>query len=391
MNILLLLFNTVGKGTYWRALYFARELSRLGHNVTLVATSRRERWHISIQKDRASTVTLVETPDLLWGPGRSGWDLWNTLRRIVWANGRSFDIVHGFECRPTVLYPALYLQKRGTTLLFDWCDWFGKGGSVEERESPIMRSILRPIETYFEENFRTRAHATTVINTVLRERAIALGVPPKTIRLLPNGCNTDEITPMPLSDARRKLGWNQNTPVIGYIGAIFKRDALLMAHAFDEVQSVLPQARLLVVGYCNVEIRQLVKNPEAVWQTGPVPYEQISVYLASANLWWLPLTNSGANRGRSPLKINDYMAAGKAVVATDVGDIGSFVCNSGFGLCTSDTPSALAQNAITLLRDPIRCEEMGQIGRQIAETRLSWQTLTSSLDNLYRQYFHGAC
>lgn len=390
MNILLIVFNTVGKGTYWRALYFARELSRLGHNVTLMATAKHARWGIATQQDRVSSVTLVETPDLLWGPGRSGWDIWNTFRRIVWANGRSFDIVHGFECRPTVLYPALYWQKQGATLLFDWCDWFGRGGSVEERESPIVRSILRPIETYFEENFRTKAHATTVINSVLRRRSLSLGVPGENIHLLPNGCNVDEIMPIPIAVARQELGWDEKTPIIGYIGAIFKQDAILMAHAFDLVQSILPHARLLVVGYCNVDIRRLVKNPEAVWQTGPVSYKQINIYLAAANLWWLPLTNSGANRGRSPLKMNDYMAAGKAVIATNVGDVGSFVHNSGFGLGASDTPSDLAKNAVLLLKEPDYCEELGQIGRHIAETTLSWQTLTTSLADFYRQILNGA-
>lgn len=385
MRILLLTFNTVGKGTYWRALYLAREMSKLGHQVTLMATARQSRLKIATKQDQESAVTLVETPDLLWGPGRSGWDVWNSVRRMGWANGRTFDIVHGFECRPTVLYPALHWQRRGAVLLFDWCDWFGRGGSVEERPSPLARTILRPIESHFEENYRTRANATTVINSVLRQKALELGVPAETILPLPNGCNVDELFPVSMIEARRRLGLTKDTPIIGYIGAIFQQDAVLMARSFDHVHAALPQARLLVAGYCNVDIRRLAQNPEAVWQTGPVPYEQINDYLAAANLWWLPLVNSGANRGRSPLKMNDYMAAGKAIVATDVGDVGSFVRDAGLGLAASDTPADLAQKALALLNDPARCQQMGQVARQIAETTLSWKTIAGSLANFYMQ------
>jgi hypothetical protein len=67
MRILLLTFNTVGKGTYWRALYLAREMSKLGHQVTLMATARQSRLEIATKQDQESAVTLVETPDLLWG------------------------------------------------------------------------------------------------------------------------------------------------------------------------------------------------------------------------------------------------------------------------------------------------------------------------------------
>lgn len=386
MRILLLTFNTVGKGTYWRALYLGRELTHLGHEVTLITTSRQARRASRTRRDEASALEIVEMPDLLWGPGRSGWDGWNVMNRLRWANGRSFDLVHAFECRPTVLYPALYWQKRrGATLIMDWCDWFGRGGSVEERPSPLMRALLRPLETHFEENYRTRAEATTVINSVLREKAIGLGVPAETILYLPNGCSVEDLRPIPQAEARQRLGWEAQTPVIGYVGAIFPRDAALMASAFDLVNAALPQARLLVAGYCNVDIRQLVRRPETIWQTGPLSFPQISEHLAATNLCWLPLRNSGANRGRSPLKMNDYMSLGKAVVATDVGDVGAYIREAGIGLMAGDTPEELAGQVLALLNDPERCAHMGQTARHIAETSLSWKTIARSLADFYDQ------
>ena len=335
-------------------------------------------------------VTLAESPDLLWGPLRSGWDPWNVVSRIGWAHGRQFDLVHAFESRPTSILPALYWQRRrGTPLILDWCDWFGRGGSVEERPSRLVRLVLRPVETFFEDSFRTWADGTTVINSFLHHRATELGVAPETILHLPNGSDVEELHPIPQTEARRALGWPQDVLIIGYIGAIFDRDAVLMAQAFDQIRRVEPRARLLLVGYCNVAVEELVAVPDAVWRVGRVHYDEINRYLAACDVCWLPLRDSGANRGRYPLKINDYMAVGRPVVATAVGDVADLVRRGEFGLLASDQPDDLAHQVLALLRDPLRGEAMGQRARQLAEAEFTWDRIGGRLEGFYQQVLEG--
>ena len=129
MKILLVTLNQVQQGTYWRAYHLGQNLARRGHQVTLVATGRNNRFNISVTY--ADGMELVETPDLWHGKLR-GYELWNTLRRIIWLRGRNYDIVHGFEARPTVIYPARMVARNNKTpLILDWADCFGLGGSVE--------------------------------------------------------------------------------------------------------------------------------------------------------------------------------------------------------------------------------------------------------------------
>ena len=111
MKLLLLVFNQVGKGTYWRAFHWGRVLARWGHEVTLMATSREARFFFRVS--HSAGLRLVETPDLLSGALRSGWDPWNTMKRIAWLGRENFDLVHAFEGRPVVLFPALFEKKRG--------------------------------------------------------------------------------------------------------------------------------------------------------------------------------------------------------------------------------------------------------------------------------------
>jgi glycosyltransferase involved in cell wall biosynthesis len=324
VNILFLCLNVVGKGTYWRAYHLARELVKRGHSVTLVATAREGRFHLTTRK--VDGITQVESPDLFTGSLRSGWDLWNAIRRILWLKNQHFDIVHSFETRPTVLLPMLYEKRfRNCPVVLDWADWFGRGGSVEERPNPLVRTLLRPAETFFEERFRNEADRTTVICSLLQEKALMLGVSAETIMHLPNGCNTDRFFPVDISSARQRIGLDSSKLIVGYCGSIFPRDAQLMAAAFDHLQKRQPDALLLVIGYCPIDIRSLVSRPNTVVQTGYVADHEINDYLNACDICWLPFCDTNANRGRWPMKLNDYMAVGRPTVATAVGDVATLL------------------------------------------------------------------
>jgi glycosyltransferase involved in cell wall biosynthesis len=388
VNILLIVLNWVEKGTYWRALRFGQHLVARGHTVTLIAASGNRR--IGIHLHDVNGVTLVETPDLLTGSLRSGWDPWNTLNRIAWIHNRKFDIIHAFEARPTVLFPALYLQRiRGVPLVMDWCDWFGAGGSVEERPNPFIRVMLRPVETFFEERFRTRGDGSTVINSFLQKRLQALGVPPETILLLRNGSDIENLRPLPREEARQRLGLPQDVRIIGYTGAIFWRDAQLMVKAFNIIHAVDPNTRLLIIGYCNIAIDTQVNFPQAVYQTGYISTPLLNAYLAACDICWLPLHDSGANRGRLPLKLNDYMSAGRAIVATAVGDVTDLMKEHELGLITVDQPNDLAAKVLSLLANPTQREYFEQQTRHVAETVFNWELLTNGLELFYEKVLSG--
>jgi glycosyltransferase involved in cell wall biosynthesis len=381
-RVLMLVFNAVGKGTYWRALHLGHWLVRHGHQVTILAMAPRQRLRMAAHMDQG--VRVVAAPDALWGSLRSGWDVWETLRRIHWLRGTTFDLVHAFEARPTVLLPALYLQIcRKIPLVMDWCDWFGRGGSVEERPNPWVRTVLRPIETFFEERFRTRADGTTVICSTLHAKAVALGVPADTILPLRDGADVDGLRPLNRDDCRATLQLPADAQMIGYVGAVFPRDAWLMAKAFNSIQAALPSARLLLIGYVNVPVESMVHTPAHVIRTGTVDYSVLNRYLAACDICWLPLCDSGANRGRWPLKLNDYMAAGRATVATAVGDVTEVLRVYDVGVLAKPVPDDLAAAAIDLLDDPARSARLGEEARRVAETVFDWRLRAAELEAFY--------
>ncbi len=385
MRIGLIVFNMPERGTWFRAYQIGRELARRGHTVTLVYTAPQERRRFAVHYEIAGRLAHVAAPDALRGSLRSGWDGWGSLARMLWMQATDFDVVHAFECRPTVIAPALALRRSGTPLVIDWCDWFGRGGSVEERASAVQRAVLRPVETFFEERFRTYADATTVINSTLAAKARALGVPEASITLLRNGCDTSDAPILePQASARANLGLPVDPPLIGYAGAIFPRDAQLLAAAFDRVHAARPDVRLLVLGYTNVPIEQLVANPAAVTRTGRLSAADLQRYLRACDLGWVPLSDTGANQGRWPLKISSYMELGLPFVATDVGDIGAFLAQYPAGRAAAPTSEAIAQVTLNLLADPAERQLLGITGRALAEGELSWARITDLAEVVYR-------
>jgi glycosyltransferase involved in cell wall biosynthesis len=382
MNILMVVFNTVETGTYFRAYAFARSLVRFGHTVTLMATSRSSKFHIS---DRISEgIKVIETPDMFTGPLRSGWDPFNVLSRINFVKKQRYDIVHAFESRPVVLVPALWLRNRGVPLIMDWCDWFGKGGSVEERPNAIVRTMLRPVETYFEEHFRDRACATTVICKTLMERAKSLGVKPETVEIIPNGFDTPGWKVYTRADARRQLGFGNDEILIGYVGSLFRQDARLMAEAFNLIVDHLPGCRLVHAGSSRFSTKPWINQPERLIETGRVDQATLSRYLAACDVCWLPFRNTIANRGRFPMKFSNYLAAGKAVVATDVGDVSVYIKESGSGYVVKDEAKALANTVEMVLGDSQRMKRMEEASKNLAKNpAYSWETRTKQVESVY--------
>lgn len=386
MRILYLSFNMPwrGGGTFYRVMGFARALVRRGHTVTVIATSPNAHWRINAEN--WDGVDVVLTPAWLAGKLRTGWDPYEIVARCRWINGRSFDIIHGFESRPVVIYPALYARRQsGSALVLDWCDWFGRGGSVEERPWWI-RPFLRPVETFHEERFRRLAHGTTVINSVLSRRAVQLGVPPETIHWLPNGTDVQKVQPVDKVAARRRLQLPLDAPLVGHLGQAFPQDAALIKDAFIRVQRTYPDARLLLIGNAKTDIAGYFAHASAILETGFVTQEEMTLYLAAADLLWLPLNDTVANRGRWPMKINDYMSAGRPVVSTRVGDLVQlFDAERPVGVLTEPDANDFAAKTMQLLGDADSQAVYGENGRFRAENEFAWPLVAANLEAFYRE------
>jgi len=228
--------------------------------------------------------------------------------------------------------------------------------------------------------------ATTVICSTLKQRALELNVNPSSVYLIPNGLDTPGWFNPDKSIARIRLGFQDNLFLIGYIGSLFPRDAELMAKAFNLLSRQHPQLRLVHIGQSNYGIKHLVEAPDKVIETGPLEQNDLGMYLAACDLCWLPFANSNANNGRFPMKLSHYLAAGKPVVSTDVGDAPEYIRASGAGKIVKDDPLELANMVASLITQSMTLSEMAYASACLAkEPKLSWEYRAKQLNDIYNK------
>ncbi len=385
MRILFLNHNVGWQGgTFFRAYEFARHLVQRGHHVTLLTISRGRR--LAFSEDERDGVRMVYTPDLLWGIGRTGWDPWDALRRCAFlARDGRWDIVHGFDSRPAVILPALWAAraKRRTPLVLDWCDWWGRGGTQAERTGRAVR-LVAPIETWFEEGFRTRATGTTAISRALCDRAASLGVPRQTIRLLPQGCRTDAARGT-RDEARARLGLPRDAKVLISIGAMTASEASLLFDSLARLFARCPDCRFFLIGRHRATVPPEIRRSPQFIEPGFVSDDTLRDFMLACDGLLTPLADTLASRARWPSKVNPLLALGRAVVVTGVGDLPELLEQEEAALVARSDPDDVAAKSARLLTDRDLRDRLEERARHVAREVLAWPLLTERLERFYQE------
>ena len=383
MRLLYLNHNIAWSGTFFRAYHLARQMVSRGHEVTVVTTRRTGRF--GFERKVHDGVDVWFAPDLTVGPARNGWDPWNTLWRVAALRKARFDLIHAFDSRPVVIGPALAVRARTDTPLFmDWADWWGRGGWIQERSGWPVRTFFGPIETWFEESFRTQATGTTVISSALQARVRALGVPEQRIVRLPHGCDAAGFTVMDRAEARTALSFDPDAPLLLHLGVTTPSDGALLFDSLRALRRTRPTARLVLVGNPRVPPPADLLGSGAIIAAGYVEYPTLQLWLGAADLCVIPMHDTIGNRGRWPSKINDYFAAGRPTLLPLVGDAARVVQDAHAGWVCAPTPDAMAAAAETALADRGALERAGACARALAEGPFAWPHLGDQLAAFYR-------
>lgn len=370
-----------------RGFSMSKNLIERGHRVTLMVISDQRRSGI-VTTDWDGVPT-VETPDLLWGRLRSGWDAWGMLNRM-WYLGHSpqhYDIVHSLDTRPATIYPALQVARRHhAPLLTDWIDWWGRGGIIDEFRPRWYRLLFGGIETLYEESFRASVDGVTVISTALGQRALGLGVKPERLYQLPNGCWPDVFNVPDKAACRQKVGLEGHPQIIGFSSLDTHFDFNLVIEAMASVVRQYPQAKLLITGKPSHEVTEMARSyglEQNLILTGFLPYEQLPWYLGCADLFVMPFPDRIFNVGRWPSKMNDYMTVGRPIVSNPIGDVKNVFEAHRVGLLAQWNAEDFAQKITLLLEQPSMADELGRNAREAAVKVYNWKVIIAGLEEFY--------
>src|SRR5262245_10313271 len=181
--------------------------------------------------------------------------------------------------------------------------------------------VARAIERY---KLR-RADAVTVVSSTLPRLLVeTYRIPEAKVTVVPNGADLDRFHPRVARDAGVRFP-DGTGPVIGFVGS-FRRwhGTDLMIRMVREVGAARPHAGFLLVGDGPEApaVQEAVRPLGArVVMTGRVPHARVPGLTAAFDIGVLPETLFYA----SPLKVVEWMAAGKSVVAPGHAALGDLV------------------------------------------------------------------
>ena len=226
------------------------------------------------------------------------------------------------------------------------------------------------------------------VTRVLAQHVASRGVPPERIAVIPNGINEAHFRKAPAPpEAKALLGW-PGALVLGFTG--FVRDW----HGVDRVvrwmaSSTAPaNARLLIVGDgpARAGLEALARElslGERVRFTGVIERERVPEHVAAFDIALQPAVVPYA----SPLKLFEYLALGKAVVAPRQPNIEEVLNDGENALLFDDgVPQSLEQALSRLCIDPDLRDRISMgAAATIARLGLTWHANARRVIDLARR------
>lgn len=133
--------------------------------------------------------------------------------------------------------------------------------------------------------------------------------------------------------------------VIGYFGAIAE---WLDVDLLREIAGAFPECLLLLVGADECGAGQRLSDLRNVLLTGEVQYADLPHFLHGMDVCLLPFRVTPLTQATNPVKIYEYLSAGKPVVAVDLPEMAQFGCV----IDVAQTPEGFIEKLRCLLAIP---------------------------------------
>jgi glycosyltransferase involved in cell wall biosynthesis len=213
------------------------------------------------------------------------------------------------------IIPSFAASFMPVPVVFDYQDHLEESASIYYWNSPLkpfVQQLARIITRY---NLR-HARAIITVTEEFRDYLTALGL--KNIHVIPNGVSSDLLKPVPMDQARHRLGLNGT--VLGYVGTLeYWVDLETVIEALPELD-----ATLLIVGPDNVTqygslIKKLAEErgvTDKLVFSDVVPYADLGQYISAMDVCLNPLKRMKKNDMTLGGKIFNYLSCGKPVLSS---------------------------------------------------------------------------
>lgn len=224
---------------------------------------------------------------------------------------------------------------------------------------------------------------------VTRDYIASLGLNREVVTVIPNGVSPSDFSASPLPSRTGR------EPVLLYIGTLADWQGLdIVIKALPKILDQQP-AKLHIVGRGRSRQRKVLAKhirklglEEHVIVQPPVPHHEIPALIASADICVAPLGLNDRNvtQGACPIKVLEYMAAGRPLLASNMPIVRELVREDVDALLFSpNDPDDLARQALALLNDMELSQRLAESASQRALTKFTWHESQKKLGRVYEK------
>lgn len=365
--------------------HLARELQSMGYELDLLAFAQLESDWDEMDRYRHwfREVTLIDEPRrtpldylqrIVWPPARfprAASEAWSPAMWQVIAERlaqQHYDVVHLFGS--VQVYEFAHLLQDQACLITPYESFALYLQRKIDEQSRIIDRLRQFVAQHYERWMFEPYQKVVVVAQPDADTLRDLN-PTLPIEVISNGVDLDDFAAIESQRDPATLLFIGNYAYEPNLDA-----ALLLAQQIlPEVQSILPEARLQLVG--NAPPAELLAVASAsIEVTGRVP--SVQPYLAQCTAFVCPLRLGAGIKN----KVLEALAMGAPVVATPLSVDGIAVEHDVHALIAS--PDWVAAETVRVLRDKRLATRMGEQGRQLVLERYSWQAVAEQYKQLYR-------
>jgi len=246
-------------------------------------------------------------------------------------------------------------------------------------EAESFRTLhLRDLATEIEHRVFERADAILAVSRELKQGLVARGVPEQKVHIVPNGADAAFFELRHDAKATRSAIRLDGEFTVGFVGSLKPWHGVdLLLRAFARLTRVLSGARLLIVGTGPEEEKLQTLAVElgiagAVHFRGAVEHREVAPLVGAMDVAVAPF-RSMAGFYFSPIKLFEYMAAERCIVASRLGQIESVIAHGEDGLLVApDDETALFEALESLAALPHVRRALGEGARTKARAHFTW-------------------
>lgn len=196
---------------------------------------------------------------------------------------------------------------------------------IDELHRLVPEEILQPIARYVEQSNDKLSSKIISINEGLREYCERMGADPFKTEVIRAGVDYERFANADGTNIRKRFGFTQKDTIMFFMGWLYDFSGLDEV-ALEMAKSKNKNLKLLILGRGELWNRlQEIRESEGLqnrlvledWK----PYSEVPEYLAAADICLLPAKHSKIMENIVPIKMYEYLAAGKVVFATKLSGI----------------------------------------------------------------------